>query len=129
MVDGAGSPGHGGRVVSESGPMELNFTEEPGELSAELRAAIEWMQRLLPSLVREGVHPSCEWRVRYGRRTGGGRLGVPAMSQYGFMVQGVDRASGEAYSLTCFVWEDDVVDELSRPVVEQILALWLDRLG
>ena len=38
-------------------------------------------------------------------------------------------ASGRVYRLTCFVGDDDALEEELRPTLEQVLSLWLDRLS
>jgi len=116
--------------MSEPQRMPLSFREIEDDLSAELAAARAWVAAHLDALVQERRRPERNWLIRYGCRYGGGRLGVPVISQYGFLIEG--RAPGprapDVDPLTCFLIENDVTDEESRTLAANILALWLDRL-
>jgi len=109
---------------SDSGPSALTFTEDDGELSASLLAAHERLRSLVSRLAADrGKSPeSC--RIRYGRRTGGGRAGVPAIRQYGFRIE-VESEEAEAPHFPCFLLEDDVLED--HDLAETLLGLWLDR--
>jgi hypothetical protein len=71
--------------------------------------------------------PGSGWRIGVGIREASVANG-PRLRQTGYQVT-AQNAAGQAYSLTCFVPVEDVLEEELQPSVEEVLGLWLDRLS
>ena len=106
----------------------IAFTPRAGELEPEERAGIAWLQATLARLAPErGMPPGSGWQIHVGVREASVANG-PRLQQTGYQVTAWN-AAGQAYSLTCFVGVEDVLEEELQASVEEVLGLWLDRLA
>jgi hypothetical protein len=99
----------------EAGPEEA-----PAGAEGWLRERLGW------ECDERGLTGAVGWEVEQGRREAG-PAGGPRLSQLGFRIHLVEQPSGTRMPLACFIAAGDIDDEEQRSVVEQILALWMDR--
>jgi hypothetical protein len=103
------------------------FTPLQTEGDEGLAAAEAWLRAYLEqSCANRRVNAVVDWIIETGRREAG-PTGGPQLAQLGYRIHLVERATGERGTLSCFIAADDIQDEEQRLVVEQVLALWLDR--
>jgi hypothetical protein len=103
------------------------FTHLQAEPDAALVSAEAWLRtRLEQECAARRVAGAVEWLIEPGRREAG-PPGGPQLAQLGLRIHVVDPATGERCPLACFIAADDIEDEEQQLVVEQVLALWLDR--
>ena len=99
---------------------------DPPELDKE--PVLAWLRETLGRLAPErGMPAGSTWQIEAGTRETGGSPG-PRPRQTGFRIT-ARSAAGHPWSLTCFVNEEEAREADLRPMVEQVLALWLDRLS
>lgn len=104
------------------------FTPLPPDANPALDAAAAWLRaHLKQACAGRGVRDTVEWLIEAGRREAG-PAGGPQLAQLGLRIHLLQRADGERGTLACFIAADDIEDDEQRVVVEQVLALWLDRV-
>jgi hypothetical protein len=104
------------------------FTPMEGEPQVEDEGAAAWIHaRLEEARTARSLPRDLEWRIQRGRRDAG-PPGGPRLTRTGYLIGVVDQLGGEPRTLTCFLATEDIHDEEQRPIVEQVIALWLDRV-
>jgi hypothetical protein len=104
------------------------FTPRSGDAGAEQEEVLAWLRETLDRLAPDrGMPAGSTWQIVPGVRERGGSSG-PRLHQPGFQIGAID-AAGRPWRLTCFVNGEDAMEAELRPTVEQVLALWLDRLS
>jgi hypothetical protein len=105
----------------------ITFTPRPAGPTPEEEPDLAWLQKTLARLAPErGLAPGCAWEVQPGVREASPR-GGPRLAQTGYRITARDTA-GRLYPLPCFVRAGDLAEPELREDVEEVLALWLDRL-
>src|SRR5713226_7187572 len=105
----------------------VTFTPRPGAPEPDEEPAITWLRETLERLAPERDMPAgTTWEIHPGAREAGRGIGL-RLRQTGYQITAV-HASGRVYRLTCFVGDDDALEEELRPTLEQVLSLWPDRL-